>query len=45
MALRAYWKGFVKISLVSFPVSLYSATNSSARVSFHQVHKDTKRRI
>lgn len=45
MALRAYWKGFVKISLVSFPVSLYAATSSSARVSFHQVHKDTKNRI
>ncbi len=45
MAARAYWKGFVKISLVSFPVSLFSTTSSSSRVAFHQVHKDTKRRI
>ena len=45
MAARAYWKGFVKISLVSFPVSLYATTSSSNRVAFHQIHKDTKRRI
>ncbi len=45
MAARAYWKGFVKISLVSFPVSLFATTSSSSRVAFHQVHKDTKRRI
>lgn len=45
MAARAYWKGFVKISLVSFPVSLFAVTSSSNRVAFHQVHKDTKRRI
>ncbi len=45
MAARAYWKGFVKISLVSFPVSLFAVTSSSSKVAFHQVHKDTKRRI
>ena len=45
MAARAYWKGFVKISLVSFPVSLFATTSSSSRVAFHQVHKETKRRI
>ena len=45
MAARAYWKGFIKISLVSFPVKLFTATSSSSRVSFNQVHKDTKRRL
>lgn len=45
MAARAMWKGFVKVSLVSFPVSLYNATSSSDRISFNQIHKDTKKRI
>ena len=45
MALRAQWKGFFKVSLVSFPVSLHTATNSSSRISFNQIHKDTNQRI
>ncbi|MCZ6655479.1 MAG: Ku protein [Planctomycetota bacterium] len=45
MAQRAYWTGFLKISLVSFPVNLYTATSSSSRVAFHQLHKETKKRI
>ena len=45
MAVRAQWKGFIKVSLVSFPVSLYTATSSSDRISFNQIHKDTKQRI
>ncbi len=45
MAVRAQWKGFIKVSLVSFPVSLYTATSSSNRISFNQIHKDTKQRI
>jgi DNA end-binding protein Ku len=46
MAGRAYWKGFLKLSLVACPVKLYSATASSAsRVSFNMIHKDTKNRV
>lgn len=45
MAVRAQWKGFIKVSLVSFPVSLYTATSSSDRILFNQIHKDTKQRI
>jgi DNA end-binding protein Ku len=30
---------------VSFPVSLYTATSSSDRISFNQIHKDTKQRV
>jgi DNA end-binding protein Ku len=45
MAVRAQWKGFIKVSLVSFPVSLYTATSSSDRISFNQIHKDTKQRV
>ena len=30
MAGRAYWKGYLKLSLVSCPVKLFSATSSTA---------------
>jgi DNA end-binding protein Ku len=43
---RAYWKGFLKLSLVACPVKLYSATASAAsRVSFNMIHKDTLNRV
>ena len=45
MALRPNWKGFLKVSLVSFPINMYKGTSSSSRISFHQLHKDTKQRI
>jgi DNA end-binding protein Ku len=46
MAGRAYWKGFLKLSLVACQVKLYSATASSAsRVAFNMIHKDTKNRV
>ena len=46
MAGRAYWKGFLKLSLVACAVKLYSATSSSSgAVSFNMIHKDTKNRV
>ena len=45
MAPRAYWKGYLKLSLVSCPVKLYSATSSADRISFNQLHKDTLNRV
>jgi DNA end-binding protein Ku len=46
MAGRAYWKGYLKLSLVSCPVKLYSATSSSAgKISFNLLHKDTMNRV
>ncbi|NWG52436.1 MAG: Ku protein [Hydrogenophilaceae bacterium] len=46
MAGRAYWKGYLKLSLVACPVKLYSATASAAsRVSFNMIHKDTRNRV
>lgn len=46
MAGRAYWKGYLKLSLVSCPVKLYSATSSSAgKISFNLLHKDTLNRV
>ena len=45
MAPRASWKGYLKLSLVSCPVRLYTATSSSDRVAFNLLHKDTHNRI
>ena len=38
MASRAVWKGQLRLSLVSIPVELHSATRTGARVSFRQIH-------
>ena len=42
---RPYWKGHIKLSLVSFPVELYSATAGSTKISFHQIHEPTGKRV
>ncbi len=42
---RASWKGHLRLSLVSCPVRLYTATTESTRLSFHLLHKDTHNRI
>src|SRR3954451_6446480 len=45
MAPRAYWKGYLKLSLVSCPVALYPATSEREKISFHQLNKNTGNRI
>jgi len=45
MAPRASWKGYLKLSLVSCPVRLYTATTTAERISFHLLHKDTHNRV
>jgi DNA end-binding protein Ku len=45
MAPRASWKGYLKLSLVSCPVRLYTATSSSERIAFNLLHKDTHNRV
>ncbi len=45
MAPRAYWKGYLKLSLVSCPVALFPATTSREKISFHQLNKNTGNRI
>jgi DNA end-binding protein Ku len=42
---RAYWNGFLKLSLVSCPVALYPATTAAERVSFRQVNRRTGHRL
>jgi hypothetical protein len=45
MAPRAHWKGYLKLSLVSCPVSLYPAIAVEERVSFRQVNRQTGNRL
>ncbi len=45
MAPRPTWSGQLKISLVSFPIRLYPATESVREVAFHQIHKATGKRV
>ncbi len=45
VAPRAYWKGYLKLSLVSCPIALYPATSEREKVSFHQLNKSTGNRI
>lgn len=42
---RPYWSGNVQISLVSFGVSLYTATESKSSISFHQISRSTGERV
>lgn len=39
MVSRAMWKGQLRLSLVSIPVEVYSATRTGARFSFRQIHE------
>jgi DNA end-binding protein Ku len=45
MAARATWKGFLKISLVNIPIKVFPATESSATISFNQLHGECQTRI
>jgi Ku protein len=45
MASRAYWKGSLKLSLVSCPVALYPATTSVEKTHFHMINRETGNRL
>jgi DNA end-binding protein Ku len=45
MAPRPNWKGFLKLSLVSCSVAMYSATSTSQRVRFNIINRNTGNRI
>lgn len=42
---RAYWKGHVRLALVSFPVRLYAAVSSTERISLNRIHRETGERV
>ena len=45
MATRPTWQGYLRLSLVSCPVALYTATSRSGEVHLNMLHKDTHNRI
>ena len=45
MVARPTWHGHLKLSLVTCPVGLYTATASNAHVSFNLINPDTNNRI
>ena len=45
MAPRAYWKGHLRLSLVSIPVEMYNAVETKNEISFRQIHKPSGRRV
>jgi len=45
MAVRANWKGYLKLSLVSGAVALYPAASSSSRVRFNTLNRETGNRV
>lgn len=45
MAARPYWKGQIRLALVSIPVEIYSATKSGAKIALNQIHEPSGKRI
>ena len=45
MAPRAYWKGYLRLSLVSCPIQLFPATSEREKIRFHQINKETGNRV
>lgn len=45
MAARPTWQGHLKLSLVTCPVALFTATSSASHVSFHLINPETNNRI
>lgn len=45
MALRPYWSGQIRLSLVSLPVNLYAALNRSRHIPLHEIYRPTGQRV
>jgi DNA end-binding protein Ku len=45
MAVRPYWKGYLKLSLVTCPVQMMPATSENEKVRFHTLNRETQNRV
>ena len=45
MAPRAYWKGYLRLSLVTCPIELFPAVSQSEKTHFHQINTQTGHRL
>ncbi len=43
--MRAIWKGYIRFSLVTIPIRIYSALNPEQSISFNQLHKEDMGRV
>lgn len=42
---RAYWKGHMRLSLVTCPIELFPATSQAEKTHFHQINSQTGNRL
>ena len=45
MATRPYWRGYLRLSLVTCPVVLYPASSQNEKIHFHQINRKTGNRL
>jgi DNA end-binding protein Ku len=45
LAVRPYWKGYLKLALVSCPIALHAACSTSERIALRQINKATGNRL
>ena len=43
--MRPYWKGYLKLALVSCPIALHAACSTAERITFRQINKATGHRL
>jgi DNA end-binding protein Ku len=43
--MRPYWKGYLKLALVSCPIALHAACSTAERIAFRQINKATGNRV
>jgi DNA end-binding protein Ku len=43
--MRPYWKGYLKLALVSCPIALHAACSTAERITFRQINKATGNRL
>ena len=42
---RAYWKGYLRLSLVTCPIELFPVTSQAEKAHFHQINTQTGHRL
>ncbi len=45
MAVRPYWSGTIRVSLVSLSVEMFTAIDAGQKIAFHQIYKPTGERV
>ena len=43
--MRPYWKGYLKLALVSCPIALHAACSTAERITFRQINRATGNRL